>query len=419
MILLVANIYAIVYYRSIFNDPNNKNINALKMTGFVILVYCVLGVTMYYVDGSSSISYDLMTFDFSNLDYSEENISYFASKREDSRTVYYETPSGFLAAFLSPMIILSAVIFSIYVGAGMAFLPFDLIQLYNNKPKKPDPMRHIYTKKVLMSRAEDLLTQGKEIYDLKQNIMLTPSENAEEIKTKKNLLQAGINDLKEDMVTYNDMLDIYRKEENIVDVNPLTYVLYLILGIIGFVISILYLLHNLLGIKGIDIVLERFLDSVKVYSPLISLFIFLTLCFTTLITAIHGFYRFSYLSTQLTHGYPVAIDGTWTDTFLININMLLLVTIGNVLYYTQSVSIYFVCTDAYTLVGTILGNFKLHNKLRTFGLYNILFILIFLLSLFSYFFIKSPHEMLNKIVKERLNSSEQEKQALLKSQAPE
>lgn len=414
-VFLILNTYSIIYYRSVFNDPENKNINALKVTGMMVGIYLVLGVGMHFIDGHMYIPFQLQTVDLVNLDFSEEGVAFTVTVPESSGKLFYSTPSGFMAAFMSPLIIMSSIFFALYVGAGMAFLPFDLILAYNHKPVKPDPMKHIYTKKVLMSRAEELIQQSKELYDLKQNILLTPPENIEEIKTKSRLLRAGIHDIKEDVLTYNDMLDIYKKEDNIVEVNPLTYILYLILGIIGFIISAMYLLHNLLGIKGIDIIISELLDAIKAKSTLISLVVFLILCTYTLITAIYGFYKFSFLSSYLSHGYPVIIDGTWTDTFLVNINMLLLVTVGNVMFYTQSARIYFVNTDADVYVGTLLGNFKIHNTMQNFGLFNILFILVFLLCLFSYFFIRSPHSMLNKIVKGRLEEANREKEELLKS----
>lgn len=414
-IFLILNTYALIYYRLTFSDPEHKNMRAFKTTASVVGVYIVIGVVMYFIDGKSYIPYELRTVDLMNLDNSEEPVSYFSVVPESTGKVYHSTHSGFFAAFMSPLVVISSIAFSLYVAAGMAFLPFDLILLYNNQPQKPDPTKHIHTKKVLMARAEELLLQGKEIYDLKNNILVSSSESSEEIKTKNRLLNAGIIDLKEDMLQFNEMLEIYKKEDNIMEVNPLLYVFYLVLGIIGFMISALYVLHNLLGIKGIDIVLESFFDVLKSYSSLISIFVFLILCMYTLITAIYGFYKFSFLSDYLSHGYPVVIDGTWTDTFLININMLLLVTLGNIIYYTQSARVYFVSTDASKFVSNIIGNFKIHNTISSFGLYNTIFILIFLLCLFSYFFIKSPHALLQKVLKQKLITAEEEKKTLLKS----
>lgn len=62
-------------------------------------------------------------------------------------------------------------------------------------------------------------------------------------RAKKMILQKEINDLKKQFLEFEEVMDCFKQEQNIQDVNPLVHLGYLILGCLGYLGSFLIIFH--------------------------------------------------------------------------------------------------------------------------------------------------------------------------------
>ena len=73
---------------------------------------------------------------------------------------------------------------------------------------------------------------------------------------KNKLLNEKVKELKKELIEYEEIFDAFKREDNIVDNNPLLYLLSLILGIFFGLISVLIIIHTILSINNYFDVLE-------------------------------------------------------------------------------------------------------------------------------------------------------------------
>lgn len=63
-------------------------------------------------------------------------------------------------------------------------------------------------------------------------------------RAKKMALQREINHLKKEFLEFEEVMDCFKEEQNIQEVNPLIHIGYLIIGCIGYLASFLIVFHT-------------------------------------------------------------------------------------------------------------------------------------------------------------------------------
>merc|ERR1740139_1872690 len=134
---------------------------------------------------------------------------------------------------------ISSLCFGVFGGAGMVVLPLKLILAWSNQPKRPNAEQHILAKNILNQWSENLIMNARDVYESKKEIQVTEMlPLMRKMKLKK--LNKDANELETNVLELMGVFDIFKKEDNIVDNNPLVYLSYLGLGLFFLLFSMIF-----------------------------------------------------------------------------------------------------------------------------------------------------------------------------------
>ena len=413
--LFVCNLFFYFYYQSIKNEEESVNKGGLVKAGVFLGTYLFVSALVYFRFNKTFNKVEVYTVDLINLDLSEKFVSFTVTVPESSGPTKFFFPQPFISLGVTFFYLICCFAFSITVSAGMALLPFALFNYYKNRPQKPDPKLQIITKKMLVSKAEDLMIEGKNVYSIKRDMEIHPDENQEAVKTKTKILHQRLNELKEDLIDYNSLCEEYEKQENILEENPLFYFTSFILSIVCFILSFIFFFHIILSVKRFNFILESIFSNIKDISPLFSTAFFLIFSIYVFCASLYGFYKVMILFKMDSIAYPFKRDETWADTFLLYSTVSMISVIGFCAMIMISVQHQFSDTDAYFIfMKTLKFNnvIEIITRLQTF---EFIFILLFLSCIITYLFFDTPTQMLNDLVQKKQKEIDEEKEKLANS----
>lgn len=239
----------------------------------VPVTYTLSAVLVWLAFGSIRYSLPVIALGPSAFDLSDAN-NIFENETEDSVGIAY-TGVSFLPSFFVPLIFLGSLVFAFCAGSGLALLPFNLITWYRNRPRKLEPEEYVIAKKILQRESEQAILIARGAHDIKRELsILAAGDERRRAKLKheyRNRLAESRHTLREFELMYNAFLE----QENILESNPLTYYLYLTIGVVGCAISILFILQTLLSSLGLFPVFEYVLLRIETESYIIAAFAFL------------------------------------------------------------------------------------------------------------------------------------------------
>lgn len=123
-------------------------------------------------------------------------------------------------------------------------------------------------------------------------------------------------------------------------VNPLHYIMYLVLGCIGFIFSFLLIVHTICihykpNGKPVSLLLNNmYIVASDRVSPVFAIMIWLMMCFYLLICVIMGNIDISGFFTSFIGVQQFKVNGTWMTSFLVNCMMMLVSSFGMLSYIT-------------------------------------------------------------------------------------
>ena len=416
LLLFIFNIFFYFYYQSIKNEEENVSKGGIVKTGIFLGAYLAISTITFLRFNKTFNKINISTVDVINLDLSEKFVSFTATVPESSGSYRFFYPQALLSLGVSFFYLICCFVFSITVSAGMALLPFALFNYYKNRPQKPDPKLQIITKKMLVSKAEELMIEGKNVYGIKRDMELHPDENEEAIKTKSKILHQRINELKEDLIDYNSLCEEYEKQENILEENPLFYFMSFAFSIVCFMLSFIFFFHIILSVKKFNFILESIFSNLKLVSPLFSVGFFIIFAVYVFFASLYGFYKVMILFKMDSIAYPFKRDGTWADTFILYATVSMISILGFCAIIMISVQRQFSNTDGYFIFIKILKNNLVIDVLTRLQTFEFIFILLFLSCIITYLFFDTPTQMLNDLVQKKQKEIEEEKEKLRNSQ---
>jgi len=245
---------------------------------------------------------------------------------------------SFLLYVVSMITFLGMFLFVVFGGIGLASLPMDLINGYRKRPKFINLQTYIARKMEIGKRADVLLSSGKKLNDKLAKNGGRPSGRSQ--RNEYNKFRAAVFILEED---FTRLEKAYNR-----GVGPrLLQVVWdytqLVLGIIGIVISICWLIHIILYV----------IPQPPIYPFLNNFFIVLTNAFGLFGTLAYGIFTF-YLLWCVIKGnfkfglripfifsiHPMKVGETLMNAFLFNTLLVLLASVTVVQFCTNAFNLY-------------------------------------------------------------------------------
>jgi hypothetical protein len=201
-----------------------------------------------------------------------------------------------------------------------------------------DAEDYVLTKFILRVENEKLIIEARRIKGLKQELDRTIGFIAQ--RAKKMALQKEVNTLKAEFLEFEEVMDCFKQEQNIQEVNPLVHISYLVFGCIGYLASFLIIFHTTLyNLKRNGRPISYLLNNAfewftQTFAQLISLALWLIMSFYMLVCIIKGNMMFGKLLSQFFGVHPFKANGTWMSSFLVNSFLMLIASLGLISFLT-------------------------------------------------------------------------------------
>ena len=321
----------------------------------------------------------------------------------------YQTTSDLLLSLFVPIVMIGSLSFAVFGGAGMSILPITLILGYLNKPTRPNAEDHVLAKNILNQWSKKLIETAQDIYSEKKEMGITKMQPLERKMREKKLNKDG-NQLEKDVMELMNVFTVFKMQDNIVDVNPLTYLAKLIIGIFFLLFSLLFVAHTFLSTQGFYIILESIFMTVGKLSTIMSLFVFLLFNLFVGLALVSGSFKMLKLLGGILNVKPMKLQQTWTNTFLTTVNILLTAIIGSIVYFMKYCPNYFRFLNAELQFNKLIIRLSAVDPIYAYNIPEYLYLLFFLIAIFVLCFEKSPKAMMAQKVEEKKVQMEEERE---------
>ena len=319
----------------------------------------------------------------------------------------YQTTSDIMFSLFVPIAMIGSLAFGVFGGAGMIVLPMKLILAYLNQPKRPNAEDHILAKNILNRWSAKLITKGIEVYEKKKDLQVTQMQPLER-KMKHKTLVKDSNQLEIEVMELLSVFSIFKKEDNIVDNNPLVFLAYLIVGLFFLLFSMIFLAHTVLSTQGFFVILESIFSGVASLSSVLSLFVFLFFNLFTGLAIISGAFKMLKPLNCILKVKPFKLNQTWTNTFLTNNNILMCAITGSIIYFMKYCPNYFRFLKAELQFNKLIIRLSIVDPIYAYNIPEYAFLVFALVALFMIMFEKSPKAIMAQRVAEQKVKMEEE-----------
>jgi LMBR1 domain-containing protein 1 len=269
-------------------------------------------------------------------------------------------------------------VFAIFVGVGLAALPFDLIVDFIYRPRILPPDVLANKELELQERTKDIL----EIVNLLKKERMNyhdSSSNSRSILRKRYVKdRIEVNRLTQMVFLLEKDVEDFRLCKNIRhSYNPLIPYVKLGCGVFFSLLSILWLLQIILSVltdPSVTPFLSLYLISFDTFFPMFGNLTYAMFALYLLLCTVKGCFKLS-VRSLCCKVHPMLIGGTYINSFLFNLGIVMFCTIPLVHFCVLAFKAYTVDTDAFLLFIVEIGNL---HFFRTFYSGNNVFIWIIL-----------------------------------------
>ena len=248
-------------------------------------------------------------------------------------------------------------------GVGLAAIPLDFINKFRFRPQKLTKAELEAKERLLRERAKDLMEIGNQ---LKTSRLEVASETSWNNRRKlKNTLRRDVNRLQAETLILEQDYEIFQIEKDESKKNPLWYPVYLILGLICFCISTLWLLQILLYIliRINSVSATPLLNKVLIGlntpgTSFISTIIYCILTMYLMTAVIKGNVKFGLRFFFCCKAHPIKKDNTPMNSMLFNCMLVLLSSVAVTLFCTNALSQYTRLTAINNMFGIQIKNLE-------------------------------------------------------------
>lgn len=278
--------------------------------------------------------------------------------------------------------IVGSVFFSIFGGVGITCLPLGLVFSFLRRPKA------IITRAQYIKEATDLGKRAREVKEAAAALQREERSGSKGRKWRKNVkaVEKELLFLEEDVKALEEMYPQGEKAETSWALTVLGYLARLILGIIGFIVSVAWVAHIVLYML-INPPVSPFLNEVFIKLDsvwgLLGTVAFAFFCFYLLLAVIAGAMVLGLRLVFITI-HPMKWGGTLMNSFLFNVALILLCSISVIQFCSTAFAVYAQATAAQEIFGHTLESLRGIKYLYKYNVFQIVFIVLAGLTLIYY-----------------------------------
>jgi hypothetical protein len=323
----------------------------------------------------------------------------------------YQTTSDILFSLFVPVAMIGSLCFGIFGGAGMIVLPMKLILAYVNQPTRPNAEEHVLAKMILNKWSERLIKKGIDVMAMKKDLEVNKIPPLQR-KMKEKEMNKEADQLERDVMELMGVFDIFKREDNIVDNNPLVYLAFLIVGLFFLGFSLLFIAHTVLSTQGFYVIIESVFSGVEGLSTILSLIIFIIFNVFVGLAIVNGSYQMLKPLGGILGIKPMKLNQTWTNSFLTNNNIMMCAMIGSIIYFMKYCPNYFRFLKAELQFNKLIIRLSVVDPIYAYNIPEYLFLLFAIVALFVIMFEKSPKAIMAQKVEEEKIKMEEERERL-------
>ena len=317
----------------------------LQMIAYVIII-----VIQKYGLATSGINWDYNKINFNKAKLSTDQTVDWGTEVKQEQ--YFNINLGWFTSIMLFIGIFGSFFWCCLGGFGMAYLPIMLISSWQNKPSFRDAEDFTFTRLILRAENEEQIDEAKIVKNMQMEYNKASGFNQRrklmfQLRRKKNMI-------KDKFLRFEEVMAVFKEEEDLQSSNPLIYVFYQIAGNIALLVSFAIMAHVIgqavqkADGQSISTGLDGMLSNISKYLHfVISAVLFVLLMFYLQITVVKGTLVINEFFARFLPGVlPFKNNGTWMISFLVNGLFLQLCTFGLIIYMTQNLPQYTRFTQA-------------------------------------------------------------------------
>ncbi|XP_010253885.1 PREDICTED: LIMR family protein At5g01460 [Nelumbo nucifera] len=268
--------------------------------------------------------------------------------------------------------IVGSVLFSMFGGVGIACLPLGLIFSFIRRPKA------VITRSQYIKEATELGKKARELKKAADALHREERSGSKGRKWRKNVkaVEKELLLLEEDVKALEEMYPQGEQAETAWALTVLGYLAKLVLGVIGLIVSIAWVVHIVIYLL-VDPPLSPFLNEVFIKLDgiwgLLGTAAFAFFCFYLLLAVIAGAMMLGLRLVFITI-HPMKWGATLMNSFLFNVGLILLCSISVIQFCATAFGYYAQATAAQEIFGHTLQSLRGIKYLYKYNVFQIAFI---------------------------------------------
>jgi LMBR1 domain-containing protein 1 len=311
---------------------------------FVVAVEGLVLGLMYGLIANTSIPIEVYTCDWEEANNSPSPGEVQKTNCSSSSEVLV-IPVTFPIYVMALMSFVGWFLLALFGGIGLGAIPLDLINKFRFRPQRLTKVEIDAKERLLRERAKDLIEIASQIKVSRGEIGTESSWLSR--RKLKNTLRRDVNRLQAETLLLEQDYEIFLQEKDESKKSPLWYPVYLFIGVLSLVVSILWLLQILLyilintnGVSATPFLNDILTGLETPGTSFLATIIYCTLTMYLMLAVIKGNVKFGLRFFCFCKSHPIKKDNTPMNSMLFNSMLVLLTSVAVTLFCTNALGKY-------------------------------------------------------------------------------
>lgn len=376
----------------------------MMLGGFIFL-----GLSIYYGFDRRDGEVQMVLLGAKNFQFSSSTL--IMSETIIERLI--DINSSLYLCFFSIISLVGYAMFSIFSSSGFSFLGGELMKKHLFRPTLPKPEEHVLAGVVLRNFSEKVIEKARLVYSISSDLKSNRKDMEKiEAENKSTIMKKKMIEIEKDNLELKQMLDIYDKESDFQNENPLIYDLIAFCGILVYVVGFMYLVNNYYLMQDLYTCSDRIYYSIRTFCGMIFVFVFIFIMYVIIFMATYkGRDKIAgYIPDFALQSYNFEEDKTWTDDFLSITNIFLLINFVVVIGMTRNFPSIFSKTGIFSIIILDFSSVYPYSSIMNSFYLNACFWVFFFVGFFIVFFEPAPKQMLQELIKDKMEDLKEHQQ---------
>ena len=400
--ILVVSPIASSYYEADYEwSCREKLCHSLCWFLIYLIFFFLITIILYASIGKADIPITRISIDYMQ--------NYQNSFSDFQRIEDYEKAEGeieikvnFLIYAIAVLLFVSWLLFAFFGGIGLAAVPIDLFCSFRKRPKHMRSKEIDRRKSILLKNVENLRQLGQEVKTLRSkgdNKRFKFSSKRRNYDKKYNQFRAGYMLVNEEYQIVNAENDAKKKGNCVI----LLYYLLIPLGILALICTLLWVIQFCCsyfirknGRPGYPFLSRMYIFFNDHDLAFLSFFIFSILSLYLLLCVIKGNFKFGVRILCCWEIYPMKKDGTYMNSFLFNVTLILLASCSITQFCADCLEDYVSFTDINMIFNVQIRYLKFFKLFYKYHIFQYILFVIFVISLI--YLLLRPSDSLSKVL---------------------